>query len=124
MNSVCLVGRLTKDPELKTTPSDVEICNFSVAVNRSFKNRDGEYEADFINCTAFRKTAEFVQKYFVKGQFIGVTGSLRTRKWEDDEGKTRYATEVIVDTATFTEGKKSEAPSEVEQPSSDEELPF
>ncbi len=101
MNSVNLIGRFTRDPELRSTPTGTSICAFSLAVQRSFKNNEGEYEADFINCVAWKNSAEFISKYFKKGQQIGVQGELQTRKWLDDEGKTRYATEVIVRNTTF-----------------------
>jgi len=126
MNSVNLVGRLTRDPEMRTTDSGISIASFSIAVNRQFKNKDGEYEADFINCVAFKHTADFIQKYFSKGQFIGITGRIQTRKWQDNDGKTRYATEVIVENATFTSGKAETNNTaqfeEVTEP--DDELPF
>ena len=126
MNSVNLVGRLTRDPEMRTTDSGISIASFSIAVNRQFKNKDGEYEADFINCVAFKHTADFIQKYFSKGQFIGITGRIQTRKWQDNDGKTRYATEVIVENATFTSGKSETNNTaqfeEVTEP--DDELPF
>lgn len=101
MNSVNLIGRFTRDPELRSTPTGTSICAFSLAVQRSFKNNEGEYEADFINCVAWKNSAEFISKYFKKGQQIGVQGELQTRKWSDDDGKTRYATEVIVRNTTF-----------------------
>ena len=101
MNSVNLIGRFTRDPELRSTEKGTSVCSFSIAVQRSFKNKDSEYEADFINCIAWKNSAEFISKYFKKGQQIGVQGELQTRKWSDDEGKTRYATEVIVRNTTF-----------------------
>lgn len=101
MNSVNLIGRFTRDPELRSTEKGTSVCSFSLAVQRSFKNNEGEYEADFINCVAWKNSAEFISKYFKKGQQIGVQGELQTRKWSDDEGKTRYATEVIVRNTTF-----------------------
>ena len=101
MNSVNLIGRFTRDPELRITEKGTSVCSFSLAVQRSFKNSEGEYEADFINCVAWKNSAEFISKYFKKGQQIGVQGELQTRKWSDDEGKTRYATEVIVRNTTF-----------------------
>lgn len=100
MNSVNLIGRFTRDPELRSTAAGTSVCSFSLAVQRSFKNQDGEYEADFINCVAWKNSAEFISKYFKKGQQIGVQGELQTRKW-DDNGTTRYATEVIVRNTTF-----------------------
>ena len=103
MNSVNLIGRLCADPEARMTQSGVKVCKLRLAVQRDFKNQDGEYEADFINCVAWRSTADFIEKYFVKGQGIGVTGKLQTSSWEDESGNKRYATEVIVENATFTE---------------------
>lgn len=105
MNKAILVGRLTADPELKTTPSGVSVCSFSVAVNRRFADSNGERKADFINCVAWRQTAEFICNYFAKGRMIGLVGSIQTRDWTDNEGRKRYATEVVVDEAYFTESK-------------------
>lgn len=101
MNSVNLIGRLTRDPELRSTATGESVCSFSLAVQRNFKNQEGEYVADFINCVAWRKRAEFISMYFKKGQQMGVQGELQTRKWSDEEGKTRYATEVVVNGTTF-----------------------
>lgn len=103
MNIVILKGRLTKDPEIKTTNSDTKVCSFSIAVNRRFSK---ENEADFINCTAWRQTAEFIHKYFAKGQEICINGNLQVRKWEDKDGNVRYATDVVVDNAEFCGSKK------------------
>lgn len=100
MNNVSLIGRLTRDPELRSTTSGISTCSFSLAVQRDYKNANGEYEADFINCVAWRQTAEFISKYFKKGQQMGVCGSIRTRKW-DDNGTTRYATDVMVGKTSF-----------------------
>ena len=108
MNKVILMGRLVKDPELKQTPSGVSVARFSIAVNRRFKNDNGEYDADFINCVAWRQTGEFITKYFQKGSMIAVTGSIQTSSWDDKEGKRQYSTEVVVDEAYFT-GSKGEA---------------
>ena len=101
MNNVSLIGRFTRDPELRSTETGASVCSFSLAVQRGYRNKDGEYEADFINCVAWKNSAEFISKYFKKGQQIGVQGELQTRKWSDDEGKTRYATEVIIRNTTF-----------------------
>lgn len=106
MNSVNLIGRLCADPEARMTQSGVKVCKLRLAVQRDFKNQDGEYEADFINCVAWRSTADFIEKYFVKGQGIGVTGKLQTRSWEDESGNKRYATEVVIENATFTEARR------------------
>ncbi len=100
MNSVNLIGRLTRDPELRSTAAGESVCSFSLAVQRKFKNKEGEYIADFINCVAWRKTAEFISTYFKKGQQMGAQGELQTRRW-DDNGTTRYAVEVIVTGTTF-----------------------
>lgn len=106
MNKVILLGRLTRDPELKTTPNGVAVCSFGMAVNRRYKNAEGGYDADFINCVAWRQTGEFVSKYFTKGRMIAVCGSLQTRNYEKD-GRRHYVTEVLVEEAYFTESKGS-----------------
>lgn len=105
MNKAILVGRLTRDPELKTTANGTNVCSFSVAVNRRYKNAEGNYDADFINCTAWRQTAEFVSKYFTKGRMIGVVGSIQTRNYDDKDGKKVYVTEVAADEVHFVESK-------------------
>lgn len=105
MNKAILVGRLTHDPELKVTPNGVNVCSFTVAVGRRFAREGEERQADFIRCVAWQKTAEFICRYFAKGRMIGVVGSIQTRSWDDQEGNRRYATEVRVDEAYFTESK-------------------
>ena len=105
MNKAILVGRLTRDPELKSTANGTNVCSFSVAVNRRYKNAEGNYDADFINCTAWRQTAEFVSKYFTKGRMIGVIGSIQTRNYDDKDGKKVYVTEVAADEVHFVESK-------------------
>ena len=105
MNKAILVGRLTRDPELKSTANGTNVCSFSVAVNRRYKNAEGNYDADFINCTAWRQTAEFVSKYFTKGRMIGVVGSIQTRNYDDKDGKRVYVTEVAADEVYFVESK-------------------
>ena len=110
LNKVVLAGRLTSDPELKTTQSGVSVTSFTVAVNRRFQREGAEQQADFISCTAWRQTAEFITKYFVKGSSICVTGSIQTRKWQDQSGQTRYGTDVVVDEALFVDSK-GEGPS-------------
>lgn len=107
MNCVSLVGRLTRDPETKILPNGVAVANFSIAVQRNFKDADGEYKADFINCVAWRNTAEFIVKYFGKGSMIGVTGSIQTRSWDGEDGKKKYATDVVVNSTTFCGEKKN-----------------
>ena len=103
--SMALIGgRLTQDPELKTTPSGVSVCSFTVAVNRK-PGKDGESKADFINCTAWRQTAEFISKYFHKSSSIFVQGALQQRSWETQDGQKRTVLEVQVDDARFVDSK-------------------
>lgn len=110
MNVVCLVGRLTADPELKKTPNGISVCSFSIAVNSSQKNAEGGYKTDFINCVAWRNTSEFIVKYFKKGQMIGLNGSIQTRQYQDkDTGKNRTAFEVLINNTYFVEGKKGKS---------------
>ena len=103
-NTVTLGGRLTSDIELKTTQSGISVCSFSVAINRK-ANRQ---ETDFINCTAWRGTAEFISKYFRKGSSICIVGSIQTRTWTDNNGNKRSTTEVIADEAYFVDSKADE----------------
>lgn len=107
MNKVILMGRLTRDPELRQTPSGVSVARFTIAVNRRFTSRDGQQQADFLNCAAWRQTGEFICRYFQKGSMIAVVGSLQSRSWDDKDGKRQYATEVVVDEAYFT-GSRAE----------------
>lgn len=107
MNKVILMGRLTKDPELRQSQNGISVARFTIAVNRRFA-KDGQQQADFINCVAWRQTGEFITKYFEKGSMIAVVGSIQTRSWDGNDGKKQYATEVIVDEAYFT-GSKSES---------------
>ena len=107
MNKVILMGRLTRDPEMRQTPNGVAVCGFSIAVNRRFA-KEGQQAADFINCTAWRQQAEFICKYFQKGSMIAIVGQLQSRSWENQEGKRQYSTEVMVDEVYFT-GSKNES---------------
>ena len=109
MNKVELVGRLTKDPEIKLTSNQTQFCNFTIAVDRRFKDANGQRQADFINCVAWRQTAVFIQKYFRKGNRIGLVGSIQTRSYDDQNGQKRFVTEVVIDEAEFVES--SGAPS-------------
>lgn len=111
MNKVMLVGRLTKDPEIKLTSNQTQFCNFTLAVDRRFKDANGQRQADFISCVAWRNTAVFIQKYFGKGSRIGVSGSIQTRSYEDDSGK-HFITEVVVDEAEFVESQSAAQQSE------------
>ena len=107
INSVNLVGRLTKDIELRVSQSNVAVASFTLAVNRSFKNASGEREADFINCVAFKKTAEILNEYASKGSQIGVTGSIQTRNYENKDGQRVYVTEVIANNIALLDSKAS-----------------
>lgn len=107
LNKVILAGRLTADPELKTTPNGISVCSFSVAVDRRY-SKDNK-QTDFINVVAWRSTAEFITKYFSKGNSICVCGSIQTRNYTDKNGNKRTAVEVVAEEATFCEGKKNTA---------------
>ncbi|MCH5211071.1 MAG: single-stranded DNA-binding protein [Oscillospiraceae bacterium] len=107
MNKVILMGRLTRDVEMRQTPSGVSLARFSIAVNRRFAGKDAQQQADFINCVAWRQTGEFIARYFQKGSMIAVVGSIQSRSWDGQDGKRQYATEVNVDEAYFT-GSRSE----------------
>ena len=116
MNKVILGGRLTQDPELKTTASGVSVVSFTVAINRNFKGKNGEApQADFLNVTAWRQTAEFITRYFRKASSICVVGSIQTRSWTDQNGQKRFATEIVADEAYFVDAK-SEMPGAKETP--------
>ena len=106
LNKVILMGRFTRDPELRSTPQGISTCAFSIAVDRNFVRQGEERKADFINCVAWRQTAEFISKYFKKGSMVALEGSIQTRSWDDNEGKKRYATEVIVNQVYFAESKR------------------
>lgn len=103
MNSVQIIGRLTADPELRQTQSGISCCRFTVAVNRKFKNQNGEYDADFISCVAWRQTAKFVSKYFSKGKMIALQGTLHTGSYTDKNHSdvTHYTTDVFVENVEF-----------------------
>ena len=106
MNKVILMGRLTREPEVRYTQgNNTAVCSFSLAVNRRFK-QEGQPDADFINIVAWAKTAEFVSKYFTKGQQVAVSGHLQTRNYEDKEGKKVYVTEVIAEDVYFADSKR------------------
>lgn len=114
-NKVIIGGRLTGDPELKTTPSGISVTSFSVAVNRRFGGKAGEeQQADFFTVTAWRQTAEFITRYFRKASSICIEGSLQTRNWTDPNGQKHYATEIVADNAYFVDAK-SESPAAVQQ---------
>lgn len=108
MNKAILMGRLTRDPELRMTQTQVPVCTFTLAVDRRFKTAAGEKQADFIPVVAWRQQAEFANKYFRKGSRMLVVGSIQTRNWDDAEGKRHYATEVIADEIQFVDQKSRE----------------
>lgn len=107
MNKVILIGRLTKDPELRTIASGNATTSFTIAVNRNFTNQNGEREADFINCVAWRKQAENVAKYCTKGSQVAVEGRIQTRSYDAQDGTKRYVTEVVADNVTFLGSRAS-----------------
>jgi len=106
MNSVCLVGRLTKNPELLYTPSNQAVATFSLAVNRPFKNQNGDREADFINCVIWRQQAENLANWAKKGALIGIVGRIQTRSYENQQGQRVYVTEVVAEQFQLLESQK------------------
>lgn len=137
MNKVVLVGNICRDPEYRQTQSGVSCCSFTIAVNRRFVNQStGQRESDFINCVSWRQTADFVHKYFIKGNKIGVVGSLQTRSYDAQDGQKRFVTEVLVDEAEFVtpRGAQADKPAQTAQGTPDangfvevdpgDELPF
>ena len=137
MNKVIIIGRFTRDPEIKysTGENATATARFSLAVNRRFKNKEGNYDADFINCVAFGKTAEFIEKYFTKGMAIGITGRIQTGSYTNKEGQKVYTTDVVVEETEFVESKNkgtddnvpnnnANSNSDFEETVSDDEMPF
>lgn len=124
LNRVVLVGRLTKDVDLKYTPNGVAVANFTLAVNRNFKNQNGEQEADFINCQIWRKPAENVANYLSKGSLCGVDGRIQTRSYEGQDGKRVFVTEVVADSVQFLEPKKQGGQSKGQRYTADPGDPF
>lgn len=135
-NKVILGGRVTSDIEVKQTQSGIAVCSFSLAVNRKVA-KDAEQKTDFIECTAWRQTAEFLSRYFKKGSSLCIVGSLQKREWTDNNGNKRYATEVLVDEALFVDSKgdssqeeyspmsaKMPAGAKLEDVDTDADLPF
>lgn len=109
LNHITIMGRFTKDPELRRTNSGTAVASFTLAVDRDFSGRDGgEKETDFIDCTAWKHTAEFVSKYFTKGRMAVVSGRLQIRSWTDKEGNKRRTAEVVADNVYFGDSKKEE----------------
>lgn len=108
INSVCLVGRLTRDPELKYTGNNIAVASFSLAVNRNFKDANGEREADFINCVIWRQSAENLANWAKKGALIGITGRIQTRSYENQQGQRVYVTEVVAENFQMLESRNSQ----------------
>ena len=108
MNKAILSGRLTRDPNLKTTSSQISVATFTLAVDRKFKDNNGERKADFIPCVAWRNTADLVGKYCTKGTKLIVEGEIQTRTYDDKDGKKVYVTEIVVDNIEFAESKRTE----------------
>lgn len=107
LNRTIMMGRLTKDPELRRTSTGIAVASFSIAVNRNVANKNGEREVDFFDCVAWRGTAELLQKYFSKGSQIAIEGHLQNRDWTDKEGNKRRAIEIIVDSVYFCDKKNA-----------------
>jgi single-strand DNA-binding protein len=108
INQVTLVGRLTRDPELRYTPEGTAVSNVTLAVNRNFRNGDGEYTADFVQCTLWKKTAENTVQYCRKGSIVGIVGRIQTRSYENQDGKKVYVTDVVAETVRFVGTKQAE----------------
>jgi single-strand DNA-binding protein len=109
LNKAILVGRLTKDIDLRSTASGTSVSNFTIAIQRKFKDANGERQSDFINCVAFGKTADFLKSWFSRGAMLSVEGRIQVRNYEDKDGKKVYVTEVIAEDVGFIEGKKEQA---------------
>ena len=127
LNKVILMGRLTKDPELRSSRQGTSVASFSLACDRDFKGQNGERETDFINCVAWKGTAEFISNYFRKGSLAVVEGSIQTRSWDKPDGGKGYATEVIVNNIYFAESKREAEINEPDVPlviGDDDDLPF
>ena len=116
MNTICLMGRLTYTPELKTTQNGVSVTSFTLAVDRAYTPKGQEKQTDFINCKAWRNTAEFACRYFQKGQRLALTGSLQSRNYVDKEGHNRVAFEVVADNVFFADSKKENGGAQMQTP--------
>lgn len=129
LNKIILHGRISKDVEVKVTQNNTKIANISIAVRRNYKDAEGNYNSDFFNATAFGNQAEFLEKYFKKGQEILISGHLQNRSWETESGEKRYATDIIIETVDFIGSKKenNELPKEIEvkeKEDDESDLPF
>lgn len=125
LNTITIMGRLTRDPEIRTTSTGKHVASFTLAVERDFA-QNGQKETDFLDCVAWNSSAEFVSRYFHKGQLVAVTGRLQIRNWEDNDGAKRKSAEIIVSGTYFAEAKKQAADPTADFPEidSDEALPF
>lgn len=128
MNQFFAIGRLTKDPEKRTTQNGTSVCTFTLAVDRRYKNADGERQADFFPVVCWRQTADFAAEYLAKGKLAGVIGEMQTRSYEDKSGAKRYITECVADQVQIL-SPKSEGAAQTQEPemtpvSADEDLPF
>ena len=123
LNKIILMGRLTRDPELRRTQSGTAVASFTLAVDRDYKPQDGERETDFIDVVAWRGTGEFVSKYFTKGRMAVVEGRLQVRDWTDKDGNKRRSTEVVADNVYFGDSKRSESGTPAEPSGELQELP-
>ena len=123
LNKIILMGRLTRDPELRRTQSGTAVASFTLAVDRDYKPQDGERETDFIDIVAWRGTAEFVSKYFTKGRMAVVEGRLQVRDWTDKDGNKRRSTEVVADNVYFGDSKRPESGTPAEPSGELQELP-
>ena len=112
LNKAIIMGRLTRDPEMRYTQNNTAVCSFTVAVDRNYVPQGGQKQTDFLNVTAWRSTAEFIGKYFTKGRMIVVVGSIQTRTWEGQDGKKNYATDIVADEVFFDESKQEGEPSQ------------
>lgn len=128
MNKIIILGRLTKDPEIRSTSTGIQVASFTLAVNRRFAAKDAEIKADFFNVTTWQKQAEFAEKYLTKGRQVLISGRLENRSWTDNEKVKRYATDIIAEEIYFADSKPAESdfkPADTQIDISDEsELPF
>ena len=124
MNKIMLVGRLVRDPEVRSTSTGSSTANFTVAVSRNFKNKDGNYDADFLPCVAFRNSADFVSKYFKKGSLIGIEGRVQTRNYDAQDGTKRYTTDVVVDNFEFLGSKNENGGASYSAPASNNSVAY
>lgn len=114
LNHIVIMGRMVRDPELRSTQSGISVCSFTLACDRDFKAKDGgDKETDFIDCVAWRSTAEFVSKYFTKGRMVAASGRLQLRDWKDRDGNKRRSAEIVTDSVYFGDSKKEQEPLEI-----------